>query len=1283
MVARTDYRRLTTLIMIGAIAVGSCMRDRGVTEPPEEPPAAPRYVTPTGMVTANAPEIFLGAGDISTCSNNNDEATAQILDTIPGTVFALGDNVYEDGTTSEFNNCYDPTWGRHKARTKPSAGNHEYNTSGAGPYYQYFGAAAGDPDKGYYSYNLGAWHIVVINSNISRSTGSAQDTWLVNDLEASTSLCTAAYFHHPLYSSTGGSGNGGVTYSSMRPVYDRLYEYGVDVILAGHRHHYERLAPMKPDGTSDPVNGFRTFIAGMGGRGGGGTTNQHPLSEIANGSTFGILKMYLYDDSYAWKFIPEAGKTFSDSGSAACIGEGSPGGGGGGVSASQSTVSAAPASIAASNGSSTATITVTAKDGSGNPVSGATVTLAATGSGNTLTQPAGPTNANGVATGTLSSTGAGTKTVSAQISGTAITQTATVTVATGPPSGSQSTVSASPTTVGIGGAATITVTVKDGSGNLVSGAAVTLSATGGGNTLTQPASPTNASGVTTGTLSSTVAGTKTVSAIAGSTAIALTATVTVSDQPAGTIAHALLTVGTGPNNSSEYTTASITPAPNALVTVAVTAHRSSGTRPPPTLSGGGMSAWDEVATATFDDVGSPKRRVTVYRAMSAAPGSGPITISFQGNVSNAQWIVSQWMGVATSGTNGSGAIGQTGTSATDLANGLAVSLASFANAGNVGYGVFSVVSDEAAITSGAAFTQIAQQPSGDRTPGDLMAEWAVNRALIDASWSSLAGAAIGVEIKAGTPVVVTPTSLAFAVPPSQTTAGAPITPAVQVEVRDQFGARMTTATNGVTMAIGTNPAAGTLAGTVTKSAVNGVATFSDLSIDRVGTGYTLTAQATGLTAAVSAPFNVTGVPVSQALSTVTASPGTIAASTGTSVATITVTARDAGGNPMSGASVVLAATGTGNTITQPAGTTNTSGVVTGAVSYTVAGTKTVSATINGTPITQTAAVTVQAGPPSASQSTIGASPTLISVGSGSSTVTVTAKDDFGNPVGNASVLLAATGSGNTLTQPTGPTNVSGVATGALSSTVAGSKTVSATAGGTAIAATATVQVSDLPAGTITHSLLTVGADPANGTDYTTASISPAPNALITVAVTAYRSYGSDPPPTLTGGGMSNWDVVATEVFDDLVAPRRRVTVYRAMSASPGSGPITISFAGNVSNAQWIVSQWTGAETSGTNGTGAIGQTGTSAADFSNGLSTTLGAFGNPSNVAYGVFAVASNEPAVAPGTGFTQIAQQTSGENTPGDLMAERAVNRSLINASWSSLAGAMLGIEIKVKTSP
>ena len=258
--------------------------------------------------------ILLAAGDIATCTNDFDEATARILDANPsGVVAPLGDNAYVDGTASEFANCYGPTWGRHLARTMPAVGNHEYQTPGATGYYGYFGAKAGDPSKGYYSYDHGAWHIVVLNSNIAHDANSPQLAWLRADLEANRRACTLAYWHHPRFSS-GNHGND----SRESAIWDALFAYDADVILNGHEHSYERFAPQTPAGIADDSRGIRAFVVGTGGTLLRGIGTRKANSEVFNSASHGILKLTLSADRYAWQFLPIAGQSFTDSGSGAC-----------------------------------------------------------------------------------------------------------------------------------------------------------------------------------------------------------------------------------------------------------------------------------------------------------------------------------------------------------------------------------------------------------------------------------------------------------------------------------------------------------------------------------------------------------------------------------------------------------------------------------------------------------------------------------------------------------------------------------------------------------------------------------------------------------------------------------------------------------------------------------------------------------------------------------------------------------------------------------------------------
>jgi hypothetical protein len=261
--------------------------------------------------------VLVGAGDIASCSSSGDEATAKLLDGISGTVFTIGDNAYSSGTATQFKNCYDPTWGRHKARTKPAPGNHEYLTAGASGYFGYFGVAAGDPSKGYYSYNFGDWHIVSLNSMCEKVGGcgatSPMVTWLKQDLAANPRKCTLAYFHHPLFS----SGDHGNT-PKMRPTWDALYAANADVVLNGHDHSYERFAPQNPSGKLDTARGIREFVVGTGGGSLRPFDDIQANSQVRNATTHGVLRLTLNPDSYAWKFVPVAGKSFTDSGSRSC-----------------------------------------------------------------------------------------------------------------------------------------------------------------------------------------------------------------------------------------------------------------------------------------------------------------------------------------------------------------------------------------------------------------------------------------------------------------------------------------------------------------------------------------------------------------------------------------------------------------------------------------------------------------------------------------------------------------------------------------------------------------------------------------------------------------------------------------------------------------------------------------------------------------------------------------------------------------------------------------------------
>jgi hypothetical protein len=235
-----------------------------------------------------------------------------------GTVFTLGDNVYDNGTATEYANCYDPA-GTTQVAHKTESGNHEYNTANATGYYGYFGAAAGDPTKGYYSFDLGDWHVIVLNSNlscavISCAAGSPQEQWLRADLAANTKPCTLAYWHHPRFNSGASHGND----TDVAPFWDALYQYNADVILNGHEHVYERFAPQTPSAVADPARGIRQFTVGTGGRSHYTFGAIQPNSQVREGNTYGVLKLTLRSTGYDWQFVPVAGASFTDSGSGTC-----------------------------------------------------------------------------------------------------------------------------------------------------------------------------------------------------------------------------------------------------------------------------------------------------------------------------------------------------------------------------------------------------------------------------------------------------------------------------------------------------------------------------------------------------------------------------------------------------------------------------------------------------------------------------------------------------------------------------------------------------------------------------------------------------------------------------------------------------------------------------------------------------------------------------------------------------------------------------------------------------
>jgi len=262
--------------------------------------------------------VLIGAGDIADCTDlSGAEATAKLLEANPGTVMALGDLAYPNGTEENFR-CYDKTWGRVRLRTRPAVGNHEFHSIGATYYFQYFGPAAGDAKTGYYSYELGTWHIVVLNSECKEvggcGPGSPEEKWLRADLASHPAKCTLAYFHKPRFSSGLNHGND----PEMTAFWQALYDFNAEIVVNGHDHDYERFAPQDPHGRADPQRGIREFVVGTGGKNHRVFGIHKVNSEVRNNDTFGVLKLTLKPSSYEWKFLPEAGKTFSDEGSGSC-----------------------------------------------------------------------------------------------------------------------------------------------------------------------------------------------------------------------------------------------------------------------------------------------------------------------------------------------------------------------------------------------------------------------------------------------------------------------------------------------------------------------------------------------------------------------------------------------------------------------------------------------------------------------------------------------------------------------------------------------------------------------------------------------------------------------------------------------------------------------------------------------------------------------------------------------------------------------------------------------------
>jgi Calcineurin-like phosphoesterase len=294
-------RRL--LIALAATAFASCGQSSS--------PTSPTAFSGSANDLSGRSNVLIGAGDIGHCGTEGAEATARLLDRYPGTVFTAGDNAYPVGGMEEFQNCYEPTWGRHKSRTRPTPGNHEYMSGGSG-YYGYFGGNAGPGGAGYYAYSIGTWRVIALNSEIPSNPGSAQHSWLRDELNGRRSKCTAVIWHRPLFSS-GPHGSA----ADMRDVWRTLYEFDVDVVINAHDHTYERFAPQDPDGRLDTARGIRQFVVGTGGAPLYPFAAVYPNSEV-RAAVWGVGMFTLVDGGYQWEFIPVDGAGFRDSGLGTC-----------------------------------------------------------------------------------------------------------------------------------------------------------------------------------------------------------------------------------------------------------------------------------------------------------------------------------------------------------------------------------------------------------------------------------------------------------------------------------------------------------------------------------------------------------------------------------------------------------------------------------------------------------------------------------------------------------------------------------------------------------------------------------------------------------------------------------------------------------------------------------------------------------------------------------------------------------------------------------------------------
>ena len=319
-----DRARRRGLLFAGAIVAATAvlvawLAGPGASSVPPDPLDLDSLASYPPLVDASpgAAITLSGAGDIAVCGGTGDEATAALLGDLPGWVVTAGDNAYDNGSPEAFERCYGPSWGRHRGRTFPAPGNHDFDTAGAAGYFGSFGERAGDPRAGWYGVDLGTWRLVVLASDCADVGGcgpeSDQGRWLAAQLERHPGGCLVAIWHHPLFS----TGEHGPT-PAVTPFWEVLHAAGAELVVNGHEHSYERFAPLDPDGRPDPDTGIRQFVVGTGGVALRGFPREDPRSEVRDGSTHGVLRLDIRDGAYDWAFIPVEGGSFTDSGSGTC-----------------------------------------------------------------------------------------------------------------------------------------------------------------------------------------------------------------------------------------------------------------------------------------------------------------------------------------------------------------------------------------------------------------------------------------------------------------------------------------------------------------------------------------------------------------------------------------------------------------------------------------------------------------------------------------------------------------------------------------------------------------------------------------------------------------------------------------------------------------------------------------------------------------------------------------------------------------------------------------------------